>query len=137
MCGLDTIFLFNKMEGYIQLFTTSSDLVFQTSHKKIDIMINESYTHCLIINDCPSHNMFSRIPNPEFIVFKKFLYIVLWRKKETKLNVIGSKFCKMSELDIGNSWNYVMSGSDITETLKTAFEVIIVQNILPTNRKSW
>ena len=56
---LNTIFLFNKMEGYIQLFTTSYDLVFQTSHKKIDIMINKSYTHCFIINDCASHNMFS------------------------------------------------------------------------------
>ena len=64
MCGLDTVFLFNKMEGYIQLFTTSSDLVFQTNHKKIDLMINEFYTHCLVRNDCPSHNMFSRIPNP-------------------------------------------------------------------------
>ena len=48
MCGLDTIFLFNIMEGYIQLFATSSDLVFQTRHEKTDIMINESYAHCLM-----------------------------------------------------------------------------------------
>ena len=89
MCGLDTIFLFNIMEGYIQLFTTSSDLVFQTSHKKNDIMINESYTHCLVINDCPSHNTFSRIPHPN-----PKLIFVLWRKKQTKINAIGSNFVK-------------------------------------------
>ena len=34
MCGLDTIFLFNKMEGYIQLFTTSSDLSFPDQSQK-------------------------------------------------------------------------------------------------------
>ena len=72
--------------------------------------------------------MFSRIPNPEFRIFKKFLYIVLWRNKQTKIDVIGSKFCKISEFDIENSWNYVVSSSDVTETLKKAFKVIIVQN---------
>jgi hypothetical protein len=47
------------------------------------------------------------------------------KKERSKNQCDWFKFCKISEFDIGNSLNYVMSRSDINETLKMAFKVIM------------